>query len=464
MEPLDPKYIQELDAIAELIQNSPALEQYLDDEEDSSYRAMALEFEPQIEALYQGVADNHPMQIMDLEDRLLDDRLETLYAPRLLGFNVLRAVVDDNYRYIQPQPSFQKVLLYICTSPNFDIVKNRIGQGVQIGFALSSDIWVTNIIQSVKLQRVSSFLNEQRQRRYRDLEERKAGYQNYKRQFDNLNFYTAKFPSNATELKLFYPKLKKFIVELILREKDNSSLESYIVDFVRNDDLPGSLEYIYMFGLFINYLEVSSKSQAVLKKRLNIERSDVEGFNNNYFIFLRDLLDSRLPVTPDCDRRVSDLLDKSIEDDLTMYYDMTDVIHSKGYTHEDTQKAVREFFYAHDGLSTINECLRLVILKYFRSVVSDLGPDDFREFMEIFPVFVTYINIFQNEKFSQAVKHFTMDYARAFNKVYTDKRGRDYQDFKKFIVRMFTELNFMSEKDLKNFFKTKRKKKSKTTE
>lgn len=461
MEALDAKYIEELDAIIELVQQSEELAQYLDDEEESSYRELALKFEPQIQALYQEVANQHPMQVIDLEKRLLDESLEALYTPRILGFSILRAVVNDNYKFIEPQPHFKSVLMYICQSANFDIIKNRIGQGVQLGFALSSDIWVTNIVQSIKLKRVNNFLGQQRQREYREVDARKALYHNYRRQFSDLNFYTAEFPNDATELKLYYPQLKKFIVERILRDCDNTSLEPYIVEFVRKDDLPGSLEYIYLFGLFINYLDLSDDAQGILKKRVNIERKDVEGFNKNYFEFLRELLDSRLPVTADCDHRVSNILDKSIDDDLSMYYNMTDIIHSNGYDNEETQKTVREFFYAHEGLSTINECLRLVILKYFRSVVDQLDPEDFREFMDTFPIFVSYINIFQNEKFSQSVKHFTMDYARAFTKVYTDKRGRDYQDFKKFFMRMFKDMDWMNDKELKNFFKTKRKKRKK---
>jgi len=464
MESLDKKYIEELDAITEQIQQSDELNQYLDDEEESSYRELGFKFEPAIEALYQEVADKYPMQIIDLENRLLDEGFEAMYMPRVLGFTILRAVINDNFKFNEPQDQFKKVLNYICQSPNFDVVQNRIGQGVQLGFALSSDIWVTNIVQSVKLKRVRTFLEQQRQRKYLEKDARKALYDNYMRQFNNLNFYTAEFPNDSTELQLYYPQLKKFFVERILRQKDNTSLESYIVDFVQNDDLPGSLEYIYLFGLFINYLDLSEEAQAVLKNRLNIERKDVEGFNKNYFVFLRELLDSRLPVTPECDQRVSNLLDKSIKDDLSMYYNMTDIIHSEGYESEETQKTVRKFFYAHDGLSTINECLRLVILKYFRSLVDGLEPDDFREFMDTYPVFVSYINIFQNEKFSQSVKHFTMDFARSFTKVYTDKRGRDYQDFKKFFMRMFKDFNWMTDKELKNFFKTKRKKKKKASD
>ena len=38
------------------------------------------------------------------------------------------------------------VLRGICESSNFEVIKQRIGQTLQIGFALSSDIWVTNLL------------------------------------------------------------------------------------------------------------------------------------------------------------------------------------------------------------------------------------------------------------------------------------------------------------------------------
>ena len=461
MEKLDAKYADRLDKIAEEVQSSDLLEQYLDDEEESSYKALAEEFEPAMEELYQEVADEHPMQILELEEKMRDERLEALYMPRVLGFTVLRGVINENYKYINPQDSFRKTLLYICSSPNFDIVKNRIGQGVQIGFALSSEIWISNIMNKIELKRVSQFLQSQRLDRYRDLKYRKEGYDRCKRQFSDLNFYTAPFPQNETELKLYYPKLKDFIVERVIMDKDNSSLHSYVVYFVKNDKLPGSIEYVYLFGLFINYFELEGKDKEEFTKRLNTERKEITGFNEKYFTFLRELLDSRLPVTADCDRRVSEILDKSIDDDLTMYYNMTDIIHNKGYIHEDTQQAVRDFYYAHEGLSTINECLRLTILKYFHKLLTELDEEDYREYMEIYNIFIAYMNIFKNEKFDQTVKHYSLDYVRRLTKHYTEKRGKDYQDIKKFTMSTFQDLGFMTEKELKNFFKTKRKRKKK---
>ena len=44
-------------------------------------------------------------------------------------------------------------------------------------------------------------------------------------------------------------------------------------------------------------------------------------------------------------------------------------------------------------------------------------------------------------------------------KVYTDKRGKDYQDIKKFVRTNFVDFGFLTEKQVVDLFKTKRKKK-----
>ena len=73
--------------------------------------------------------------------------------------------------------------------------------------------------------------------------------------------------------------------------------------------------------------------------------------------------------------------------------------------------------------------------------------------------FILYINIFSNQKFNQDVKDLSLRYIKRLIKAYTDKRGRDYQDIKKFVKSTFLDLNFMKPKELVELFKTKRKKK-----
>src|SRR5690606_22249465 len=117
---------------------------YLDDEEETSYQALRDAFEPQIEELYEKVAELHPLQLTTLESALLHTEFEGLYIARVLGFSVLRGEIDDEYRYRRPQDHFKEVLIAIAESSNFDWIKNKIGQSCQIGFALSSEIWVSN--------------------------------------------------------------------------------------------------------------------------------------------------------------------------------------------------------------------------------------------------------------------------------------------------------------------------------
>ncbi|MFT4568731.1 MAG: hypothetical protein ACI9FN_003700, partial [Saprospiraceae bacterium] len=42
----------------------------------------------------------------------------------------------------------------------------------------------------------------------------------------------------------------------------------------------------------------------------------------------------------------------------------------------------------------------------------------------------------------------------------TQKRSKDYQDIKKFVSAVFQDLGFLNEKQVKELFKTKRKKPS----
>jgi hypothetical protein len=69
------------------------------------------------------------------------------------------------------------------------------------------------------------------------------------------------------------------------------------------------------------------------------------------------------------------------------------------------------------------------------------------------------VGIFINQKFNQDVKDLFMIYVRKLLKKYIDKRGRDYQDIKKFVATTFQDLKFLSEKQVVELFKTRRKRK-----
>jgi len=265
MEALDKKYLSELEAIKTKIQASENLEKYLDEEEDDDYKALAAEIEPEIQELYLRVANDNPLQLESFEKELLDDGYEGLYLPKVVGYSVLRGAVDANVKYRHPQDHFREILIDIANSANFEMIKQRIGQSVQIGFALSSDIWITNLVESISNKRVRGFLESQKS----------------------------------------------------------------------------------------DHLRVAAN----------------------------------------------------------------------------------------------------------RAIAFNLDTDSYAEYFQITKTFILYVNIFSNQKFNQDVKDLSLRYIKRLIKTYTDKRGRDYQDIKKFVKSTFLDLNFMTDKQLVELFKTKRKKK-----
>jgi hypothetical protein len=72
------------------------------------------------------------------------------------------------------------------------------------------------------------------------------------------------------------------------------------------------------------------------------------------------------------------------------------------------------------------------------------------------------MQLFNNQQFNQEVKKLSMSYVQKLLKRYTDKRGKDYQDIKKFVSQTFVEANFMNEKQIVELFKTRRRKKATT--
>ncbi len=149
MTQLDDKYKASLEDLKSQIQDSELLAKYLDEEEEEQYDALKEAFETKIEALHLEVAEQNPLQLEILEEAILDEGLEGLFLPRILGYSVLRGALNDNYKYVRPETHFQNILKTICDSPNFDLIRKRIGMTGQIGFALSSDIWITNLINSI---------------------------------------------------------------------------------------------------------------------------------------------------------------------------------------------------------------------------------------------------------------------------------------------------------------------------
>ncbi|MBX2928756.1 MAG: hypothetical protein KF852_13050 [Saprospiraceae bacterium] len=456
---LDQKYIDQLELIAQDIQESEALQQYLEEEEEEFYNQLKEIYEPKLTEVYQQVGDRDPLQLIALELILLDPAFEGLFLPRILGYSVLRGEINDRYQYTRPQEHFKQILLSICESSNFDLLKKRIGQSIQIGFALSSDIWITNLIAGITNKKVAHYLQIQKQERYYDLNERKIGYQRYARQFAHENFLCVDFPTDKTALQLNASQLKRFLIWRIRSKADNTNLINYIDDLVANEAFYGVREHLEIMLLYAFFFELDEASEAILREVLNEVRRSHPETAEWTMEYVRSLhTHPELELTAANDRRFSALLDKSIADDPAAYFSLMDIVHTKGYNHIEAQDAVKSFYLAHEGISVANECVRKTILRYFKGFISNLEPDAYTDFFEISRLFQVYMDIFSNQQFNQDLEDLSMGYVKKLLKHFTDKRGKDYQDIKRFVSSTLQEYRFITEKEIVEMFKTKRKK------
>ena len=456
MQDLLSSYKDRLEAIAQGIQNSEALKTFLDTEEETDYKAIIQGFEPSIDELYQDVVKENPLQIIALETALLDARFEGLYMSRLLGYSVLRGRVSNHIKFVRPQEQFRKVILSMANSSNFESIANRTGQGVQAGFALSSDIWITNLINEMQGKRAKSYFQGQKQSKFRDIDERSKAYKIYSKQFRELNFSTGKFPKNSTEFLIEFPSLRDFLIYRVTNDLDNGSIVTPLLSLINDKNIQEQNGYNDIVLIASVFMQFNKKDGEQVAAKLNKQRSK-EGFDTEFFTFILALLDRGLGFNSELHAALYPALDRGINDEFLQFMDLLQELYTKGYLHQDTLDAVNKFQMRHEGLSLPNKALRQLLLFKFDKEIGVLDDSQFAEYFEWTKTFTSYMGVFDNQKFNQSIKETSLKYLRLLLKKYVDKRGRDYQDIKKFFKAFFSDMSFMTDKQLVELFKTKRK-------
>jgi hypothetical protein len=459
MKPLNKLYEQQLEELANAIQDSEILESYLEEEDEELYKELIETFEPAIDELYHHIALNEPLQILALEDLLINPVFEGLYLPRLLGYNILREEVDSSTKYTRSNEGLQKILKSICDSANFEIIKNRVGQAIQIGFALSSDIWITGFIDQLTNKKIKQYLLAQKLPKYFTASEREKGLKLFQLQYKKFNFYTTQFPSDLTTQRIYFHTMCTLLKERAVINEYNSTFLPEYINYLEKSMYHHTKEHTIILGLLINYFDLKESDQGKLAKVLNVLR-DANDFNDIYFNFILERFNSKLKLSSDSDMRVAKLVDfKKTDDELARYYTMASTLAQKGYMHEETIEQVREVYGMYEGMSLFNECVRKLVLGHFERFIINLDPDDYTEYIEVDKYLRVYIDIFNNQHFNQSIRDYAMKFVSKCLKQFSDKRSREYQDVKKFVSQQFIDLDFMREKDLVEIFKTKRKRK-----
>jgi hypothetical protein len=459
MEELSQKYKTELENIKEDIQSSETLELYLDNEDSETYKELVAIFEPVIEELHNEVANKYPLQQVAFEKELLDPGFEGLFLPRILGYAVLRGEIDDQFKYKFPQEHFKDILIAISDSANYDNLQARIGQTIQIGFALSTDIWVTDLMNRIQNKNVRKFFLNQKISKYFEVSERQLAFERYKRQFEKLNYKTTIFPTDIQGLKRHGNILKDFLLYRAVSGYDNETLIPYISAFLGNKEFYFEPEFINVALVLGMYYQPDAENSKKLTKVFSILRKEKSHFGMDFFAYYLQFVDDKANFIIDAVGNLSKFIDKSIDDELSRFFGLMDIVYTKGYVAVETIDAVRKYYNDHEWLSNQNRCLRHSLNNRFSKFFNTLSEKDYPEFFEMFKTFAIYMEIFSNEKFNQSIKTTSMIYVSRLLKYYVDKRGRDYQDIKKFVTSSFVDLKFYKEKELAEIFKSKRKKK-----
>jgi len=484
MLPLNEAYKTEAASILNDLKASEEFQKYLDSEEEEDYLAMREVFEPRMIQLHNKVSDENPLQIIELEKTFLNEDYEGLILPKILGYSVLRGEIDDNFKYRKPQNHFKDILLAISSSANFEWLKKRIGQSIQTGFSLSSDIWITNLLAVVENKKVKYFLQSQKIPAYRILDERRRARGRFARQFRTEYFYTANFPKEKKDLSTGYYQLKTFLETRFRFEKEFESFREQLLEFIKNREFYGTLEHTNILGLAAGFMDWNDADSKAIKDIYTDLRTNYDNFVDMHLDFILETHEDVIDMDHKAENRISAHIDKSIKDDLSGYYKLMDEVHGKGYVHQDAVAAVRQFYNNHEGLSKINTCVRKTLLNFFNRTITNLNEDEYPIYMELvgeipskvenpedvteearttafaFPI---YMDIFSNQQFNQYLKDLSLVYIKKLLKKHVDKRGKDYQDIKKFVSSTFIEMGFLNKKQVVELFKTKRKKKPSTT-
>lgn len=460
MKALAQAYIDKLDQIKKDIQDSDLLAKYLEEEEEELFKEFQLKFEPIIDDLHKEVAQNHPLQLHTFEEALLDEQFEGLFLPRILGYAVMRGQVNEDFKYARPQSHFKNILLTICNSANFESIKTRIGQTIQVGFALSSNIWITNLLAQISNKRVVAFLESLRSHKFRDIRDRRTALTKYEKQFANYNYLSAEMPKNVSELSIFADGLKNFFVYRSKSKANNSSLIPHIKEFLGNDALKNEAKLHELVLVLMMYMSEDEGMNSLLRTRFEEHRSTEAG-QEHIFNFINQVqTDPSMQYSSEQDLSFAKVADLTKDDEISRYFNLMNDVHGKGYIHDEVIEQIKNYYDQHLGLSTQNKCVRNVIRNYIANFIANLEETEYSALFDLQKTMVTYISIFSNEQFNQDVKSSCMTYVKKLIKFYPDKRGRDYQDIKKFVSTAFVDLGFLNEKEVVELFKTRRKKKT----
>ena len=237
--------------------------------------------------------------------------------------------------------------------------------------------------------------------------------------------------------------------------KRQDSVYAYNQGIISNASLGKSSEHLEILLIIGFYFDLKDAERQELSSRLSEYVNDSE-------LILEVLLKLQVESNPqDADySRMHTVLSSTSLESLKSFIDVCVQINALGYINPEAIETAKVYYENNRGTSLENAAFRNFAFAKFDKFMSTLAVEDFNEYFELNKVFVVYMNLLDNEKFNQSIKGVSMTYVKKLLRTYTQKRSKDYQDIKKFVSSVFLDLGFLNEKQIKELFKTKRKKAS----
>ena len=165
-----------------------------------------------------------------------------------------------------------------------------------------------------------------------------------------------------------------------------------------------------------------------------------------------------MSIAPEDEHNLGKLLVEVKDKSIISFFNTTNELHSKGFVHLEAIEKVRDYYETHPGMSIENEVLRSSVLIYINKFLNNISLSEYPDYFEINKVIIAYLGIFNNERFKQEVKTSSMNFILKCMNSFKDKRSKDYQDIRKYVSSTYNELGFLTEKEITELFKTRRKK------
>ena len=113
--------------------------------------------------------------------------------------------------------------------------------------------------------------------RFRILKNREVAYNKYKIQFASLNYQSADFPSNPSELVLKANSLKDFLIHRSKDQFNNEALLNHIHNFIKNESLYAKDEYLELLMIIGMMFDLSPAAKKDFSKAFD----EVRKLNKN---------------------------------------------------------------------------------------------------------------------------------------------------------------------------------------